>query len=234
MIISGTRSTVHPLLWQGADDVLIKTSAQTRNMVGEFFEIATATAFNGRRHKTDGAADVCPDVSFGDRIFGESKAIGLTGSVIVYRVRHNKDERFESTGARLFYFLWNHATAIDGIKTRSELRRNLARSVVDLIVVSRDAMEPAFANLPCRILNSAYTRAGKPLGYGAASKGYGDGWSIPLNALRGVAPIVRRMPMFAIDDALIGNVDVRFDHLAAGAFASVVDRFWRDRMFKLF
>lgn len=60
-----------------------------RTWIGDFFEAATAAITGGVRLKTDCSADICPDIKISDRLYIESKSVGINGSLIIF----NSDRR---------------------------------------------------------------------------------------------------------------------------------------------
>lgn len=176
------RSEPQPTLWPGADDTPVKSAAQVRNIAGDFAEEATAVLLGGRRITTRGDYDVCPDVIVTPGLYAESKSVGRSNSVIVYKGRHEKDQAWvKEHNAQLWYFIWRHG-ADSKVASRDEMRRNMAVSIQSCLIVSLVEMTRILHSRPVRVLNTKYaTRKGDPLGYGNRSKGYGIGWCLPLS-----------------------------------------------------
>jgi hypothetical protein len=182
------RSTPHPLLFAGADDFDFRCMAQTRNHVGEFFEAATAAVINGRRLKTDGEVDICPDVQIAPGIFAESKGVGQSGAAIIYECRIEKEMKFaREHAARYFYFFWHHATQAAQEPSLYALRSSLAHSVRSLTILDLETVWSMTRDKAPRMMNPAYSATHR-VAYGSYK--YGTGWSIPIKRLRSVGGLV--------------------------------------------
>lgn len=173
-----------PDLWNDARDFHFKSFAQTRNYVGDFCEAATAAASGAQRIKTNGTFDVCPDLKFDDRTFFESKAVGKSGSVIIYDSRFEKDiDWTREHGADLFYWIWRHDLDCQNVATLFDLRRGLGARMRYAMIIAHSTLAEIVAERPKKMLNKQYAGDGARLGYGTRSKGYGFGWSIPTSLI---------------------------------------------------
>lgn len=181
MIVSKCKSDQLPL-FVGGVDMKFRTMAQTRNFVGDWCEVATAAASGARRMKTDCNADICPDLMFDDRTYFESKAIGKTGSAIVYAHRAENDQRFCDRGNRLFYWMWNHGTAAGEMRSIYELREGLSCTIKSLAIVEFQTLYAILKSHPLKVLNNKKkTPAGARLGYGSPT--YKHGWNVRLKII---------------------------------------------------
>jgi hypothetical protein len=170
-------------LWPDARDKPIKCMAATRNLCGDFFEQATAAALGAVRLKTDGTAEVCPDLRIDLTTYLESKSVGATGASIIYASRMRKDLRFcREHEACIWYCLWHHKVKVTDLRTVRELYRHLAAGIRHVTLLPLPIVRDLTRSRALKVLNKHYTsRKGEPLAYGDRSKGYGIGWSTPLN-----------------------------------------------------
>lgn len=193
---------------------VIHSMAQTRNLCGNFFEDLTAAALHGQRLRTSGACNYCPDVKRGDNVFAESKSSGKNGSVIVYTGRLEKDRVFTcppdgmGMGERqLFYVVWRHGVNVCADPAPgnvADLRAALAANVRYGVVAHLGAIERACRATAPRLLNSQYSKRGGRLGYGTVEKGYGYGWTIRTDALRGAEGMVQETAgPFVLPDGIV-------------------------------
>lgn len=182
-----SRAPRQPVLFDGADDRNITKPAQLRNFAGEFFEEATAALVRGRRLKTDGTHDVCPDVEIRPGFYCESKSVGQNASAIVYQCRLQKDLDWTlQRAARLFYVFWHHRLDCLPVKCVSDLNLQLAAALRDVTVIELVDLAKLCNTRPApRVLNTALAAkiSGKTIGYAK----YGVGWSLPLTVIRGAA-----------------------------------------------
>lgn len=183
MKIGHYKAKPQPFLWPEAGDKAIRVMAQTRNMCGEFFEVATESITGGRRMTTDGTAEYCPDVHVAERVFVESKCVGCTGRMIVYQGRLAKDRRFVDEGNTLHYCIWSHNCRVKGIATEHDLQARLAASICGVMLLPFALVERYALTHPVKLLNSKYNRDGSRNGYGTVEKGYGYGYSMSLKGL---------------------------------------------------
>lgn len=154
-----------------------------RYWLGDFFEEATARITGARRLITDSKCAYCPDLHLGKKVFLESKGVGNTGAVLLYRGRVDRDGAFQKRErSKLFYCIWRHVAspcspaAIGSLDT---LRDMLATQTVSVMVVPFELVESLVINEPTRIINTRYGRADRE-----ATK-YGMGWRLPYRTLRG-------------------------------------------------
>lgn len=159
------------------------TPHSARNWVGDFYEEATASLTRGCRYRDSAAYEICPDVGVGYWFF-ESKAVGRSGTAIVYQGRLAKDRRLVvESGRDLFYCLWQHNFATATAQTREELYAALSRHTLRLVIVPLATIENYCLSRPVKVLNTGYTKTGAKLKYGSSEKGYGWGWAIPVRRL---------------------------------------------------
>lgn len=188
MNVSHRKSSEVQLTFWAVDKPLHK-SAQTRNVCGDFAEEATAVLVGGRRHRTDGTCDYCPDVSVGHppRWFVESKSVGRTGHAIIYAHRLNKDVLFQAdTRIPFCYAFWRHRVSACDFDTVSKLHDALALGLTDCVVLTLGEIERLTKNMSTRMLNyKAVTPVGKRNGYFK----YGEGYSLTYRTLLAEATV---------------------------------------------
>ncbi len=134
--ISGVRAieTMKTLpMWEWVTDKNIKSYAQARPMIGDFFEEATRVLFACDRLKTEAGA-LCPDVQFRNGMIGEVKAIGRSRSCLIYSHRLRKYEKAELVD-RLVYLFWLHRIEAKKVRSLSSLREQLASTVSMCLVI---------------------------------------------------------------------------------------------------
>lgn len=177
-----------PLFGRGIEDRKCPLAA-CRNYVGDFFEELTANTFGGARLKTDSTCDVCPDIQIRDNVFLESKSVGLSGAIILYKSRFAKDHAFVREGNTLHYVFWQHDCRIEDGMFLGDLRDQLAASVKSVTVLSLERLSGAIIGVPLKTLNKKH----KARGYG--SLGYTDGWQPRLSSVQQCAgPCDRLFP----------------------------------------
>lgn len=168
----------------------IDKMAITRNLCGEFFEQATASIGGHKRNRTDGTADYCPDLS--DRLdahtYHEVKSVGRSSTSIIYAGRLEKDYQFTHAGNCLNYWFWHHSVEVSTVKTVEELQVALSGSLSYLIILPYELVRAVALARPLKMLNKAYNTRNRN-GYACRSKGYGDGYSIPLSILKSICTV---------------------------------------------
>lgn len=165
-----------------ADRLFTGNGGECRWATGQFFEDVTAEVSGAVRLRTDSRCDICPDVRFDSQQYGEVKAIGRGGSVIFYESRMQKDHDFAlETGCDLVYWFWHHSCPVLQATSYGELKSRLAAATKRLYVIDQSLLRESVRHRPTRVVNSAYTQSGQPLGYGGRRKGYGIGWTLPLS-----------------------------------------------------
>ncbi len=184
MITVGYKISDQP--WLFPKDFKFKSFAETRNVVGDFFEDLTASLTGSRRCKTDGTKDYCPDIHHEGNTFFECKSVGKNGTVIVYRDRLEKDLKFVADGHNLYYFMWKHSVKCKQVGGFVELCESLKLSLSKIVVLDVQSLSVVAKEKECRVLNKSYDQRNNPLGYGNRSKGYGVGWCISLSRLESV------------------------------------------------
>jgi hypothetical protein len=191
--------TPQPQFWYDAGKAhkRIESWAQVRNLCGDFYEQATAELFGAIRIATRGNYDYCPDLAMPTAIadYAEVKSVGNTGRIIVYQSRAAKDAALEAGGSRLVYVIWRHRTKTKDVQSVAQLYERLAASVVSCTIFSFARLNALLQTSAPRELNKQRTQAGKLLGYGDRSKGYGIGWDYPLAQISSVCDH-RRLPGF--------------------------------------
>lgn len=167
------------------------TPAAARNVLGDFYEEATASLLGAIRLRTSSNHKVCPDLQYrqGKRIFFESKSVGKTRHVIIYQNRWEKDQRWINRHrARHYYCIWTHRLSVPGTDiTISRLHATLPDHTHCLYLIPTVVLKELITQLPLRVLNTAYIQSGpntgKRLGYGSKSSCNGIGWSIPISQI---------------------------------------------------
>jgi hypothetical protein len=154
-----------------------------RYWLGDFFEEATARITGARRLVTDSRCKYCPDLHLHKRVFLESKGVGNTGAVLLYRGRVERDRNFQrKSRATLLYCIWRHTAApcrAECMGSLDTLRSTLATQTVSVMVVPFELVESLVINEPARIINTRYGRT-----HDYPNK-YGEGWRLPYRTLRG-------------------------------------------------
>lgn len=177
------KAEVQPYLFSGCGDRRMKTNAEVRNWVGDYFEFLTQQVTGARRIKTDSQQLICPDLHWYETTFIESKGVGKTNHVIIYKTRQEKDLQFIEAGHSLYYFIWNHKAHCYQHEFRSTLQVDLLDTLKTVFVVPHSVIVKIISILPLRVLNTAYTKDRKhKLGYG--QRNTGEGWSIGLQHFR--------------------------------------------------
>lgn len=138
-------------LWPSIGDRPL-TMAATRNYCGEFYEEATCNMFGADRHKTDGTADICPDLSIGNHYL-ECKSIGLTRQGLIYSQRLEHDRWLLADGGKLSYVFWIHNVEAGKCSTLWELRDQLAVGAVEVLVIPFEEIEAACRMIPGKVMN---------------------------------------------------------------------------------
>jgi hypothetical protein len=156
--------------------------AETRNYVGDFYEEVTHRVFpTSARHQIDSQADVCPDLSFGERTFLEVKSVGCSRRSLIYSKRLEKDRAFANAKEiDLFYVFWVHEAKMIDCATLFELRKLLARSTSAAYVVPLKRLERWAQEHAPRVLNyrhASLTKAAVDM----------PGWAVPLADIREMA-----------------------------------------------
>lgn len=173
MIISAFKSGFHqPWLF----DVPLGNHGHARTVIGDLAERLTARLTGGRRHRTQGTADYCPDVSFRGTFF-ESKAAGLSKQTFVYAGRLEKDRRFVRKGNPLSYVIWHHGADTKLARTVRELEELVLANLRCVHVVPFPCFDAVCRTLPEEKLNSGYG------GHVNRSKVYGSGFRVFLRLL---------------------------------------------------
>jgi hypothetical protein len=145
--------------------------------------------------KTQGTADVCPDLRIDLLNYVESKSVGLTRCSIIYAARMRKDLRFtREHKVTMWYCLWHHTCSIKGIDSTLALNKQLALRTQYAILLPLRTVYRQTRGLGLKVLNKSYfirhgVHQGTRLGYGNRSKGYGVGWSVSLKKLCKVCPV---------------------------------------------
>lgn len=177
------------------------TSAAARNVIGDFYEEATANITGAHRLRTSSNHHVCPDLRYRhhrypdkgkrSRIFFESKAVGNTRHVIIYENRWSKDHQWlRKHKAKLYYCIWSNCHTLGTTPTISGIHKALAHHTLSLFIIpttGSTSLATLLPALPLRVLNTAYIQsgpnAGRRLGYGCKSSSVGVGWSVPLKQI---------------------------------------------------
>ena len=161
---------------------ILKSLGAVRSWSGDFWEEATAEFIGGRRFKTDGRFEFCPDILF-DRhegqVFVECKGSGRSSQIIVYDFRFEKER---SALCPVVYAIWCHDFAMKEVTTDVELRRGLASHCRGLIVCHHDTLSAVIGATEPRRVNSGFTKNGERNGYG--TKQYGMGWTIRVSRIK--------------------------------------------------
>lgn len=161
--------------------------AACRSHIGDFFELATATLLEGIRLRTDSTCDVCPDVySQKVGVYAESKSVGLNNQMALYQCRFEKDQAFiTDQNCRLWYVFWRHRFAVSTEGTDlGTLRAGAARTCYAVHLVDFGTLSGLVGGLKVTTLNKP--RPDSPVRMGYGSRGYNDGWRVPMKAISGV------------------------------------------------
>jgi hypothetical protein len=150
----------------------VESLGSARGIVGDFFDMLTASASGAERLRTDASCDYCPDLRLNPTTYYECKSVGNTGQVIIYKARLEKDARFlRATQFRLVYWIWRHRYAVAQAKSEAELRKGLADNILSVTIVRRPAIVAALKDKPVRVVN------------GAKGGDYHDGWCLAVSDL---------------------------------------------------
>jgi len=123
------------VLWDWVNDVPMKSQAQARPYVGDFFEEATAKLMDGFRLKTDAGAEICPDILLRDGWYVECKSVGLSNTSVMYDHRILKYDRFIREGNKLLYAFWRHKASCAAVTSRNDLWKMLSENTTGVVVV---------------------------------------------------------------------------------------------------
>lgn len=161
----------------------IRSMGESRWAVGEIIEDLTAAATGAIRLRTDSRVVMCPDLRYSPSLFFETKAVGKSGSAIIYRCRMEKDLRFMAEGHRLVYWFWRHAYPVTQATHFEELRQGVLSTLRYILIVDAALLHAEVTKKPVRVVNSAYAdpQIDRSLGY--TRNGYGIGWTVPLSRL---------------------------------------------------
>jgi len=175
-------------------DVVTLSLGLARVTTGDFFEVAAASVSRGTLLRTSSDCDICPDLYHSPGLYSEIKAVGRSGSAIIYDHRLAKDRRFiDNTGSQLHYWFWRHTFKVTEAETPSELRAGLSQAVTKLFILDFPTLERILLSRPVKVLNTAgVSRNGKAIGYGG--KGYGHGWSLTMTSIEEYCTLVRELP----------------------------------------
>lgn len=159
----------------------LRGHGSARNVVGNLAEELTAEFVGGRRHKTNGLADYCPDVSRlgtdGVTEYFESKACGLSSQTFVYGGRLRRDEVFAAEH-RLWYVVWHHRADTLMAAGERDLEQLVLASLRAVYVVPFAELLKVCQSLKEEPLNSNYGSAR------TRKERYGSGYRISLSLLR--------------------------------------------------
>ena len=191
-------------------------------LAGDFFEQATAMLSGGERLKTDSRCVTCPDVRFTEKTFFESKSVGKTGAAIIYKTRLRRDKQFCNKGRELLYWCWCHRYRVGDAKSLAELHAGLAGELLDVLVFRFDHLYAACRHVEPKLLNNAYSKSGKRLGWG--SRGYGWGWNVSMRAWRTASQDLLVVPRLMVYDQQLTNIKVRF---GPGVSADIAMAVWQ-------
>lgn len=155
-------------------DEPLRGHGHARTIVGDLAERLTARLTGGRRHRTDGRASYCPDVSAGDEYY-ESKAVGRSRTAFIYGGRLAKDREF-ALAHNLRYVIWHHRADTKLVETVGQLEAMVIEKLVCAYAVPFEEIDWLCAWLQPEPLNSKYGGSlGRPE--------YGSGYRIKLSAL---------------------------------------------------
>ncbi len=194
------------------------THGRCRVLVGDFMEEATAAISGGKRLKTDSTKVTCPDVQISKHRFLESKSIGLSGKAIIYEERLKRDFKFCSAGRELFYCFWSHRFKVSQAESKAELHKAIKKHLVDVVIVPFDVLWSIYSKIPAKLLNNAYTKNGKRIGWG--SNGHSMGWNVSIKQLRGLCHRLGTIHRIEVYGAVLENVPVFLHPLAPASWVT--------------
>lgn len=148
---------------------------RVRLLTGEFFELLSEERLGMSRHMCVSKYDYCPDLSRGTRYF-ECKAMGLSGSTLIYSGRLEKDQVFAEKHS-LSYLIWHHTCQSEQCETESDLFCELRNSVQWAAIVPLESIVALCRETGETPLNSNY-------GGCRTRKIYGSGYRIPKRKLK--------------------------------------------------
>lgn len=148
-----------------------------RTLIGDLAEELTAEYLGGRRHKTQGTSEYCPDVSRGG-VYFESKAVGKTRCAFVYKGRLEKDRAFAQQHP-LAYVIWHHLADTTSVTSVPDLRALVLKTLRTVFIVPFSAIDRICRGLSAERLNSKYGNHND----NRPGKMYGSGYRIRLKLL---------------------------------------------------
>lgn len=122
--------------------------------IGDFFEEATRKLYGGIRFQTENDCDYCPDVKFRRNYYGEVKASGRSGKIILYESRLARELQWcRENNLRLDYVVWRHRAYIPDCNSKQDIYDALACSVSTVIRVPIQILADIAATLPVKTIN---------------------------------------------------------------------------------
>lgn len=194
-------------LWDWVYDRDLKSYAQSRPYIGDFYEEATRALMGGVRLRTDAQSEICPDIVLPSLdAYVEVKSVGRGNSRTIYEHRIEKYKWLASRHPVYFAF-WFHSMDCTELTTLFKLQADLAASTQCVCVIRADDVFAAyyqgklratsysgerrgghFSKMPARTLPASFFRRVKlmamPLGspfkvYGQTIQGVQIGGNFP-------------------------------------------------------
>ncbi len=167
------------VLWDWVGNVHFTHWAQTRHATGQFAEELIVKLFGGNLMKTDGQADICPDVELSKTDYLEVKSVRSIGQGIIYEHILDRAQRFvRRNRVKLRYCFVVHDTKPTDSPDLFALRREMAANIKCVIVVPFPTILKLTQKLKLEIMNyRSKARTGKP-------DEPMPGWRIPTSQLR--------------------------------------------------
>lgn len=163
-------------------DRLLTSTGELRWAVGEFYENKTAEVSGASRMRTDSRCKICPDLYYAPRVFFETKGVGKTGHIILYKGRLKKYQDFFAAGNSIHHWIWSHRFRAMGAATYNDLYSGLAAATQKLLIVDFQFLVDLTTGRPEKLINNQYNKTVKKGGYNNNEQ-YGTGWTIPVKTI---------------------------------------------------
>lgn len=186
-------------------DPPLRSPGSMRNVAGSYVERLTGLLTGARRLVTDARFEICPDLKFSDDLFFESKSVGKTNKVILYKHRIEKEVGFPH---QIVYWIWNHAGNVGVAETVGEIEHQISSTLKGIYAVDLQSVH-RHVNRPTSKVNNYYYSNHR------ADSFKGDGWCVGLrefDAQHKMDVIVngRHVPIYSTLDSIDSMIARRF------------------------
>lgn len=134
----------------------VHSMASLRTLCGDFFEDLTRRVSGAHRLKTDSRNWICPDLMLSVDEFLETKSMGRTNCVLIYKHRLEKEQRFCNTGMHLHYWIWSHAAKLAGSPTQEDVRCRLSWHLRAVYILRFSTLVEIVKNEKVKTINNLY------------------------------------------------------------------------------